>query len=68
MQSGENGPRDRHKDGAIALKFGNTLIRTLREAYGHGFAEGCNPNGCLSLCLHQLDDESLSQLARDLTD
>ena len=39
-----------------------TLIRTLRETYGPGFAPGCVPNAKLSDCLHQLDEKSLSQL------
>jgi hypothetical protein len=33
--------RHRDKNGEISRKHGNTLIRTLRETYGHGFAPGC---------------------------
>ena len=39
--------RHRDKNGTIARKHGNTLIRTLRETYGPGFAPGCDPNAKL---------------------
>ena len=57
--------RHRDKDGTIARKHGNTLIRTLRETYGPGFAPGCDPDAKLSDCLHKLDEKSLSQLVHD---
>jgi hypothetical protein len=57
--------RHRDKNGEISRKHGNTLIRTLRETYGPGFAPGCDPNAKLSDCLHQLDEQSLSQLVHD---
>jgi hypothetical protein len=53
------------KNGEISRKHGNTLIRTLRETYGPGFAPGCDPNAKLSDCLHQIDEQSLSQLVHD---
>jgi hypothetical protein len=57
--------RHRDKNGEISRKHGNTLIRTLRETYGQNFAPKCNANSKLSDCLHQIDDESLSQLVHD---
>ena len=57
--------RHRDKNGRIARKHGNTLIRTLRETYGPGFAPHCDPNAKLSDCLDQIDEESLSQLVHD---
>jgi hypothetical protein len=58
-------PRHRDKNGTIARKHGNTLIRTLRETYGPGFAPGCDPDAKLSNCLQMLDENSLSQLVHD---
>ena len=57
--------RHRDKNGEISRKHGNTLIRTLRETYGRGFAPKCDPHAKLSDCLNQIDEESLSQLVRD---
>ena len=34
--------RHRDKNGEIGRKHGNTLVRTLRKAYGQHFAEGCD--------------------------
>jgi hypothetical protein len=57
--------RHRDKDGTIAKKHGNTLIRTLRMTYGPGFAPRCAERDKLADVLHRLDDESLSKLVRD---
>jgi hypothetical protein len=57
--------RHRDKNGQISRKHGNTLIRTLRETYGPGFAPNCNPNAKLSDCLDQIDEASLSKLVHD---
>jgi hypothetical protein len=57
--------RHRDKNGEISRKHGNTLIRTLRETYGPGFAPACDPNAKLSDCLHQIDEKSLSQLVHE---
>jgi hypothetical protein len=46
------------KHGEISRKHGNTLIRTLRETYGPGFAPGCDPDAKLSDCLHMIDEKS----------
>lgn len=57
--------RHRDKNGEISRKHGNTLIRTLRETYGRGFAPDCDPNAKLRDCLGQIDEKSLSQLVHD---
>ena len=57
--------RHRDKNGEISRKHGNTLIRTLRNTYGSGFANGCADDDKLSDVLHKLDDTSLSHLIRD---
>ena len=57
--------RHRDKNGEISRKHGSTLIRTLRETYGPGFAPACDPDAKLSDCLHQIDEKSLSQLVHD---
>jgi len=56
--------RHRDQDGTIARKHGNTLIKTLRQTYGAGFAPGSNPDAKLSDCLENMDGHSLSQLVR----
>ena len=57
--------RHRDKNGAISKKHGNTLIRTLRKAYGVTFARGCKDDEKLSDVLHKLDEPSLSALIQD---
>ena len=57
--------RHRDKNGEISRKHGNTLIRTLRETYGPGFAPDCDANAKLSDCFQQIDEKSLSQLVHD---
>src|ERR1700712_498592 len=57
--------RHRNHDGEISHKHGNTLIRTLRQIYGMGFAAGYPATEKLSDVLHQLNATSLSQLRRD---
>ena len=44
---------------------GNALIRTLRKAYGAGFAKGCNDEEKVSDVLHKLDEQSLTHLVHD---
>jgi hypothetical protein len=58
--------RHRDKDGEISRKHGNTLISTLRQTYGAGFAPGIPGHLKLSDFLHRLDEPSLAQLVRDL--
>jgi hypothetical protein len=57
--------RHREKNGDISRKHGNTLILTLRETYGAGFAPGSADHAKLSDVLTKLDEVSLSQLIRD---
>jgi len=57
--------RHREKNGEISRKHGSTLIRTLRNTYGHAFASGCTDDAKLSDVLGKLDESSLSQLLRD---
>jgi len=55
----------RDKNGEMSRKYGNTLVRTLRNHYGDDFARGCAANEQLSDALHKLDELSLSRLVRD---
>lgn len=57
----------RHRDanGEISRKHGNTLIKSLRIAYGKDFAAGCEDSQTLSKVLHKLDEPSLSRLIED---
>ncbi len=57
----------RHRDanGEISRKHGNTLIKSLRIAYGKDFAAGCEDSQTLSEVLHKLDEPSLSKLIED---
>lgn len=57
--------RHRDKNGEISKKHGNTLVSTLRKAYGPSFAEGFQPNEKLSDVLTQLDEPSLTRLVED---
>ena len=59
------GPDNRHKDGEISHKYGNTQIRTFRKLYGQSFAAGYPDTEKLSEVLLQLNETSLSQLRRD---
>jgi hypothetical protein len=58
--------RHRDKNGEIARKHGNTLISTLRETYGAGFAPGRSGDEKLKDLLHDLDEPSLTHLIHDL--
>ncbi|MBV9114299.1 MAG: hypothetical protein JOY67_15905 [Hyphomicrobiales bacterium] len=57
----------RHRDanGEISRKHGNTLIKSLRIAYGKDFAAGCDDGQTLAEVLHKLDEPSLSKLVED---
>ena len=61
------GLHDRHRDknGEISRKHGNTLIATLRKAYGKNFADGCADDEKLSDVLHKMDEPSLTKLVHD---
>jgi len=58
--------RHRDKDGEISRKHGNTLISTLRQTYGAGFAPGRSGDEKLKDVLHDLDEPSLTHLIHDL--
>jgi hypothetical protein len=58
--------RHRDKDGQISKKHGNTLISTLRQTYGAGFAPGRSGEEKLKDVLHDLDEPSLTHLVHDM--
>jgi hypothetical protein len=58
--------RHRDKNGEISKKHGNTLISTLRQTYGAGFAPGRSGDEKLRDVLHDLDERSLTHLIHDL--
>ena len=58
--------RHRDKNGEISKKHGNTLISTLRQTYGTGFAPGRSGDEKLKDVLHDLDGQSLTHLIHDL--
>jgi hypothetical protein len=58
--------RHRDKNGEISKKHGNTLISTLRQTYGAGFAPGRSGDEKLGDVLHDLDEPSLTHLIHDL--
>jgi hypothetical protein len=51
--------RQRNRDGEISHKYGNTLIGTLRNVYGQGFAAGYPETAKLSEVMLQLNETSL---------
>jgi len=53
--------RARQKSGAIDKKHGNTLVGTLRETYGPGFAKGRRADLMLENLLKDEKCESLSE-------
>lgn len=61
----ERHQRHRDRNGEISRKHGNTLIRTLRKAYGESFAKGFGDDEKLEDVLHRLDEPSLSRLIHD---
>ena len=58
--------RHRDKNGEISKKHGNTLISTLRQTYGAGFAQGRSGGEKLKDVLHDLDEPSLTHLINDM--
>ena len=57
--------RYREKNGDISRKHGNTLVRTLRETYGSGFAKDFADDQKLRDVLATLDEPSLTRLIHD---
>lgn len=56
--------RCRDRDGQIRAKNGNTLVRTLRETYGDGFAPGVRSDMKLDTLLERKGAHSLSELLK----
>jgi len=63
VSDNEKGLDGRHRDadGRISQKHGNTLVGTLRETYGDGFAQGVRSDAKLSTVLDREGVDSLSQ-------
>ena len=57
--------RCRDEDGTIRRKRGDTLIGTLRDDYGGGFAPGVRSDMRLDTFLEQVGAESLSGYLKD---
>jgi hypothetical protein len=53
--------RHRDRDGEIRHKRGDTLVGTLREAYGNDFAKGYRSDTKLSTVLKSTGSETLSE-------
>ncbi len=56
--------RMRDKDGEIRKKRSDTLVGTLREEYGEGFAPGYRSDAKLGTVLKKEGLESLNQLLK----
>jgi len=56
--------RSRDEDGEIRHKNGNTLVGTLRQTYGDGFASDYRSDTKLSTLLQREGVASLSELLR----
>jgi hypothetical protein len=56
--------RGRDRDGEIRHKRRDTLVRTLREEYGEGFARGYRADATLGTVLDREGVDSLDQLLR----
>ena len=56
--------RMRDQDGEIRRKRSDTLIRTLREEYGEGFAAGYRSDAKLGTVLKREGLESLDKLVK----
>lgn len=57
--------RCRDMDGTIRRKRGDTLVRTLREEYGPGFAPDVRGDTKLDTVLDRAGVDSLSELLRN---
>ena len=56
--------RCRDLDGSIRRKRGDTLVGTLREEYGEGFAPGMRSDMRLDTLLDESGSDSLSEYRR----
>lgn len=52
-------------DTTSEINIGDTLIRTLRKAYGAHFADGCRDDERLRDALYKMDEPSRSTLIHD---
>lgn len=57
--------RHRDLDGRISQKHGNTLVGTLRQTYGDGFAAGFRSDMHLDTLLDRTGHSSLSRYLKD---
>lgn len=56
--------RQRDANGEIRQKRGDTLVRTLRQEYGDGFAPGIRSDARLDTVLERTGAKSLSELIK----
>jgi hypothetical protein len=56
--------RCRDQDGLIRAKNGSTLVHTLREMYGEGFAPGVRSDMKLDTLLERTGAHSLTELLK----
>ena len=49
----------------IGRRHGETLVRSLRIAYGKDFAPGCDDAATVAEVLEKIDEASLAKLAED---
>ena len=56
--------RCRDQNGQIRAKNGSTLVRTLRDTYGEGFAPGVRSDMKLDTLLARQGAESLTELIK----
>lgn len=56
--------RQRDANGEIRRKRGDTLVGTLREEYGEGFAKGTRSDARLDTLLEKTGAKSLSELLK----
>ena len=58
--------RSRLRNAKVSRKYGNTLVRTLRERYGENFAAGQAGTATLREVINRLDAASLNRVQGDL--
>jgi hypothetical protein len=66
IEMGKRGLDGRHrdKDGEISQKRSDTLVRTLRKAYGVDFLPGFRSDATLGTVLKKTGAESLTELIK----
>jgi hypothetical protein len=58
--------RSRLRNAKVSRKYGNTLVRTLRERCGENFAAGHAGTATLQEVINRLDAASLNRVQGDL--